>query len=127
MIGGTAPLEGALTGARTILLNPYSMRDGNHAVYEQSDILFDTIDDAGRAIAAFRAGERPGFGNWATVLEHFDPYRDGRAGHRVRAVLDYLVRQAPTKTHDAAVADNVRAVVAAAAVPRAVAAEPCRV
>jgi hypothetical protein len=107
-VGGTAPLEAALAGARTILLNPYSMRDANHAVYERADILIATLEEAVQAIAAFRSGRRAGLGDWTSVIAHFDRFRDGRAGRRIRAALDCLMADAQSKTGAVDFSDRVR-------------------
>lgn len=107
-IGGTAPLEAALAGARTIVLNPYGMRDANHAIYGKADILLETLPEAVQAIAEFRAGRRAALGDWTPVIDHFDPFRDGRAGRRIRAALDCLMADAQSKTEAVDVSDRVR-------------------
>ncbi|MBW1716347.1 MAG: hypothetical protein JRJ77_11095 [Deltaproteobacteria bacterium] len=92
-VGATAALEAAVVGVRCILLNPYGMRSANDSLYEQADIVYSSMDAALKAISQFRAGdiERNKLGDWSVIIGHFDPFRDGRAGHRVRKLLDEKV------------------------------------
>jgi hypothetical protein len=106
-VGGTAPLEAAMTGTRTLILNPYRFVDGNHAIYRRANVLFGSLPEALASIAAFRAGDLPDLGDWTPMIDVFDPYRDGLAGRRVRAVLDYLT----TETGGTAGGSDLQAVV----------------
>jgi len=92
-VGGTASLEAALAGVRSIVLNPYGKLDGNSSLYAQADIVFPSMGAALEAIREYRAGvpSRRGLGDWAPILQHFDPYRDGRAGYRIREILEQAV------------------------------------
>lgn len=90
-IGSTASLEAALAGARSVMLNPYMMRDANHEQYLRADILLPGLPQALEAIGAFRRGQRPALGDWTPIIEHFDRYRDGRSAERVRAILEEAV------------------------------------
>ncbi|MBI4283288.1 MAG: hypothetical protein HY663_02320 [Chloroflexi bacterium] len=92
-VGATAPLEAALAGARCIILNPYKTSGGDDDLYAQADIMYSTITEAHDAIRQYRAGapDRRNLGDWSPILHHFDPYRDGRAGHRMREILEKIV------------------------------------
>jgi hypothetical protein len=102
LIGGTAPLEAALAGARVVMLNPYQITGEHYPVYAQANILFPSLDDALKAIAAYRSGceAMRNLGDWSAILPQFDAYRDGRAGHRMRARLDSLLDPCRTGTAD---------------------------
>jgi len=90
--GATAVLEGVLTGSRGILLNPYGLTGANDRLYAQADIVFPSMTDALEAIRDFRAGvpERRDLGDWSPIIDQFDPFRDGRAGHRMRAAIEQV-------------------------------------
>jgi len=92
-VGATAPLEAALAGVRSILLNPYGIKGENDGVYAQADIVYPSMMAALEAIRNFRSGapEYAGLGDWSPIIGHFDPFRDGRAGHRMRALLGKVV------------------------------------
>jgi len=92
-VGATAPLEAALAGARAILLNPYGMKTENDALYAKADIVYPSLDAALEAIRDYRERkpERAGLGDWSPILPHFDPFRDGQAGRRLRALVNEAV------------------------------------
>ncbi len=93
VIGATAPLEAALTGTRTILLNPYGMKNENDILYEQADIVYPTMRNALDAIHEFRDGNitRSAIGDWMPILHHFDPFRDGKSDIRMRNLLANII------------------------------------
>jgi hypothetical protein len=92
-VGATAALESALAGTRTILLNPYGMKTENDRFYERADIIYPSLDAALAAIREYRVGHpaRAGLGDWASILEHFDCFRDGQAGRRLKTLLEEAV------------------------------------
>ena len=69
-IGGTAGLEVALAGGRSILLNPYSMQGANIELFKQADILYDNINIALNVISLFRQGkpEYKDLGDWSPII-----------------------------------------------------------
>jgi hypothetical protein len=89
-VGATAALESALAGTRTILLNPYAMKTDNDPLYERADIVYASLASALKAIDDYRAGhaERARLGDWSPILRAFDPYADGNAAKRLRALLE---------------------------------------
>jgi hypothetical protein len=70
IVGATAAVEAALAGGRCALLD---------------------------SIRRFRPGDPAAatLGDWSDVLPRLDPWRDGRAAHRLRAELDDLFMAAP--------------------------------
>jgi hypothetical protein len=93
VVGATAPLEAALSGTRTLLLNPYGMKNENDTFYEKADIVYSTIQVALDAINELREGEsvRSALGDWSPILQHFDPYRDGQSARRLRIILEEII------------------------------------
>jgi hypothetical protein len=93
IIGATAPLEAALVGTRTLLLDPYGAGGAAYELYRRSRIIFPSMGAALTAIQQFRAGseEVENLGDWSMILEDFDPFRDGRAGLRIREHLERVV------------------------------------
>jgi len=91
--GATAALEAALTKGRCILLNPYGMRSENDFLYAQTDIFRPSLADALEAIESFRKGtpDYANLGDWSSIIDQFDPFRDGNAGHRFRKLLEQVV------------------------------------
>lgn len=91
-IGGTAVLEAALAGRRCLILNPYQWWGTWDDLYKRGDLVYESLSLALQAIAEFRAGNprSQALGDWSSILPEFDPYRDGRAAHRLRALLERL-------------------------------------
>jgi len=101
-VGATAALEAALAGVRSILLNPYGMKGENDTLYAQADIVYPSMMAALGAIRSFRSGtpEYVRLGDWSPIIGHFDPFRDGCAGHRMRALLEQVVMREGTEPLD---------------------------
>jgi hypothetical protein len=101
-VGATAPLEAALAGVRSIILNPYGIKGENDSLYAQADIVYPSMMAALEAVRSFRSGasEYARLGDWSPIIGHFDPFRDGRAGHRMRALLERVVMRKETEPVD---------------------------
>jgi hypothetical protein len=89
-IGGTAPLEAALAGVRSIMLNPYGVKSQLDQLYAKGDIVYSSLETAIDAIRAFRAGSenRQRLGDWSEIIEQFDPFHDGHSDRRLRELLE---------------------------------------
>lgn len=86
--GATAALEAAISGVRTILLNPHKTRALWDSVLADADIEYETMDLLMEEIVRYRAGiAAQALGDWTQILHHFDPYRDGEAVNRLRQVV----------------------------------------
>tara|TARA_Y100000768_G_C23979911_1_gene685127 strand:+ start:943 stop:2871 length:1929 start_codon:yes stop_codon:yes gene_type:complete len=88
-VGGTAGLEAALTGQRCILLNPSRMQGNNIEIYKNANILYEDINTALIAINSLRNEESAfqDLGKWENIIDLFDPYNDGSASYKMRALL----------------------------------------
>jgi hypothetical protein len=93
VVGATAGLESALVDRRCILLNPYNMQDSNIEVYKRADILYDDIRSAIEAVSGLRRGctEFKDLGLWDSIIDQFDPYRDGQSAARLHKCLDEIL------------------------------------
>jgi hypothetical protein len=91
-IGGTAVLEAALAGRRCLVLNPYQWWGTWDGLLKRGDLVYESLPLALQAIAELRAGDprSQALGDWSSILPEFDPYRDGRAAHRFRTLLERL-------------------------------------
>jgi hypothetical protein len=109
-VGATAALESALSGTRTILLNPYGMKTENDRLYEQADIVYSSLDSALAAIREYRAGkpERAGLGDWSPVLQAFDPFLDGGAAGRLRSFLEKEMKESSPRDPSSGRGDSGR-------------------
>jgi hypothetical protein len=88
--GGTASLEAALAGARSVMLNPYGFVTPHDDVYARSPVVYRSMPDALDAIDRFRRGEAgfAGVGDWSPIARHFDKFCDGGAARRTRMFIE---------------------------------------
>lgn len=89
----TAGVESALTGARTLMLDRegYSMSP----LYKLGigRVIFKNWEDLWKACQDYWNSSEtiPGFGDWSSVLDEIDPFRDGRAAERMGTYLQWLM------------------------------------
>lgn len=93
LCAGTAGFESALAGVPTLLLDlegwhisPLYQLGVGRVVFRRWDDLWTTfmehIDDPKKV---------PGFGDWSSMLDTMDPFRDGRAAERMGAYLQWMI------------------------------------
>jgi len=91
--GATAALEAAIAGVRTVILNAYGTKTLWDSIYAKADIEYESIDALMVTIGRYRAGNaaQQALGDWAPILQYFDPYRDGKAAERLRQeILEHI-------------------------------------
>jgi len=100
-VGGTASLEAAMAGVRSIILNPYGVNWLQTDVYEQCDIVYPTMDIALEAIDGYRKGrpEYADMGDWSPIASYFDPYQDNKASLRIRQSLEEVFTPDSLRKH----------------------------
>ncbi len=88
--GATAALEAAIAGVRTVLLDTHGAKTPWDNIYNNADIEYKTMDSLMDAITGIRSGSKvyQTIGDWASILHHFDPYRNGEAVDRLRKVVE---------------------------------------
>ena len=91
--GGTASLEAALVGRRSVMLNPYGFVTPHDALYATCGLVYPSLPHALDAIDRFRRGDRDagGVGDWSPIVHHFDPFRDGHAARRTRHLIEAAI------------------------------------
>ena len=96
LVGATAALEAALAGTRCLLINLNGTRTAHDDLYAKGQIVFHLLAEALRATSMFRAGD-PAYrslGDWSGFIHELDPFRDGLAASRLRALLTTLLSAA---------------------------------
>jgi hypothetical protein len=92
MSGGTAAMEAALAGGRTLLLDREFIT--YHPLYALGvgQVVFLDWDSLWDVLSAYREEPRsaPGFGDWSAILDDLDPFRDGRAAQRMGEYIGWL-------------------------------------
>ena len=90
LFASSASLEAALAEVRSLLVRRYAERTLLDPLLSRLDVVYPSLDAALEAIARFRDGG-PGtgaLGDWSSILAQLDPYRDGKASQRLRALLE---------------------------------------
>lgn len=95
MVGATAALEAALAGCRSLIIDSYGQIRHRRDLYDRADVVYPSVDAALLAIDSFKAGapETARLGDWTPILAEFDPFRDGHAPDRLRALIERLVSE----------------------------------
>jgi hypothetical protein len=90
---GTAGVELALAGIPTLLLD----REGwpTSPLYQlgKGQVVFTDWEQLWEACTQHWAtpGGIPGFGDWSSMLDELDPFRDGRAAERMGSYVQWLI------------------------------------
>lgn len=90
LAGGTAAVEGALAGARSLLVRTRGDRSRIEPLLDGLDAIYPSIPDALQAIRRFRNGD-PGkrsLGDWSSVASRFNAGGDGRTSERLRHLIE---------------------------------------
>lgn len=93
LCAANAGLEAALAGVPTLLLDRegwsvsslYQLGIGK-VVFRDWDALWDSVH-----VHRNRAGGIPGFGDWSSMINQFDPFRDGKAAQRMGTYLKWVL------------------------------------
>jgi hypothetical protein len=93
LCAGTAAIECALEGIPTLLIDregcPYSK------FYElpEGKVIFNNWPETIDAIMEHFTSDNgiPGFGDWSSIIDDLDPFRDGQAANRMGTYLSWLM------------------------------------
>ncbi|HXG55446.1 MAG TPA: hypothetical protein VNJ03_08730 [Vicinamibacterales bacterium] len=96
VFGGSASLESALAGSRSVMVNSLGIVSLADPLYARAQIVLPSMDAVLAAIAALRRGDpgRQALGDWTPILSEFDVFRDGRSADRFRAAVESAVLRA---------------------------------
>ena len=93
LLAGTAGLESALCSKKSIFFDYYHSTKSLfldkklNIVYKDWDILWEQIMKDSNGISGSN------FGNWSTIIDQFDSYRDGKANKRISSLLKSLIKK----------------------------------
>jgi hypothetical protein len=95
LLSGTASLEAWLAGKPAVFLDLEGLTDDPIYEYGQGRLVFPTLGELWDGIARFREDPAsvPGFGDLSRWAEGRDPYRDGRAAHRISSYAETLLAE----------------------------------
>ncbi|MEQ8330661.1 MAG: hypothetical protein RH859_09390 [Longimicrobiales bacterium] len=91
LAGATAALEAAVAGGRAVLINAYGVETLHDQEYARGRIVFPSLGAVLEAVREERENESEGsLGDWSPIVDRFDPFLDGRAAARMRAVIESM-------------------------------------
>jgi len=93
LVSGTAGMESALAGVPTLLLDREGWTRSPFYRLGVGRVVFPDLERAWNACVDHwtRPGGVPGFGDWSSMLDELDPFRDGRAAERMGTYLQWLL------------------------------------
>jgi hypothetical protein len=92
-IGGTAVLESALAGCRSVILNPHDWRGSWDTWYDEAGLCFRSMDEILAAVQSLRSGDpsAQALGRWDPVMAKFVGTTAACAHDRLRRLLQALL------------------------------------
>jgi len=111
LLGATAALEARLAGKPTVLIDNEGWHSHTFYSWGHDHVVFDNWELLRTAIERYRSSpsEYSDFGNWATFLNHLDPFQDGKASLRIGLYIRWVyeaLRQGKPKQEALAIASN---------------------
>ena len=87
----TAGIEAALTGTPTLLFDNFRYQDSNFNELEKNKVIFYNWNDMWNASKNYLTHNSiQGFGQWSSIINKIDPFRDGKAFQRMSNYINYL-------------------------------------
>jgi len=93
LAGATAGVEAALAGVPTLLLDREGWPISSFYKVDKSKIAFNNWPELWEACREYWNNPKgiPELGNWSSILDELDPFRDGRAAERAGTYLKWLL------------------------------------
>lgn len=93
-IGGTAALESAAAGCRSVVINPHDWWGSWDDRLAGLSVVFGSMEETLLTVQALRTGVESAqrLGQWDAVLDEFVAIRDGRAAVRLRELVTGLAK-----------------------------------
>ena len=91
LLAGTAGFESALCGKKSIFFDYYHstkslfLNKELNIVFKDWDVLWEHIVKDSKGLS------NSNFGNWSTIIDQFDSYRDGKANQRISTFIKSLI------------------------------------
>ena len=74
--GGTAAIESAITGTRTVLVDRYNFDTAHDNIYSKANIIYKDFNSLIQDIIGYRAKQArvKDIGDWSSIINYFDPF-----------------------------------------------------
>ena len=88
---GSAGVEAILSGTPTLMYDRYKLKDSQFYGSNQNNIVFNQWNEMWDAlIVAWENSSSNNLGDWTTIIDNIDPYRDGKASERMIYYIESL-------------------------------------
>tara|TARA_B100000989_G_C19533146_1_gene471624 strand:+ start:25918 stop:27813 length:1896 start_codon:yes stop_codon:yes gene_type:complete len=84
VFGGTASLEAALTGTKSVLLNLNNEDDEIKDILKKENIIFNSLNELEKEIMK---NDKNDLGDWKNIIEKFDKFKDSNGAERINNIL----------------------------------------
>ena len=86
--GGTASLEAALTGTKSVLLSLNNENDEIKDILKTENIVFNSLDELEIELKKeIMKNNKKDLGDWKNIIEKFDKYKDSSGVERLNKIL----------------------------------------
>ena len=86
--GGTASLEAALTGTKSVLLSLNNENDEIKDTSKTENIVFNSLDELEIELKKeIMKNNKKDLGDWKNIIEKFDKYKDSSGVERLNKIL----------------------------------------
>jgi hypothetical protein len=94
LCAGTAGLECALQGVPTLLIDREGSTHNKLLELPEGKVVFKSWQETIDAVMEhFSKPEgTPGFGDWSSIIDELDPFRDCKAAYRMGTYLNWLIQ-----------------------------------
>jgi hypothetical protein len=86
-------MECALEGLPTLLIDREGCPDSKLNELPKGKVIFENWPDAIDGVMEYFQSQDliPGFGDWSSILDDLDPFRDGKSAYRTGTYLKWLI------------------------------------
>ena len=90
--GGTASLEAALTGTKSVLLSLNNENDEIKDILKTENIVFNSLDELEIELKKeIMKNNKKDLGDWKNIIEKFDKYKDPSGVERLNKILKLIL------------------------------------
>ena len=89
ILGGSASLEVAVIGRRSVMVNPYNVIPTWQNLFADKNILFQDLEKFLYEIRSLDNNDllKTNIGDWSSILKNFDPYEDEMSFKRIQKAI----------------------------------------
>ena len=92
LYAGTGGLEAKLAGIPTLFFDRFELKNSQFYKLGVDNVVFDNWEKMWNVIEdSFFKNKLSPLGQWDTIIDDIDPFRDGKAGYRMNTFLNWVL------------------------------------